>query len=537
MAKKHASRTRPAADFLKTRRTVPLSVVKTKARQHADFLTMSAQELKTVVAQIVHGTPEAKTVKKVLEYRANEKRAAKKRTEASKTATATATVGVADEGATIRRLQGQLEKAQQEVEEKRQRIEYLAAELAKVRHTAANAKHLLQQVRSLVSEDAVDAKAPDWEDNLEKYLKQYDGQKAGAVTAYRPNTARSYENWLKPWVQWLRLNGSVPTAMLIKKYLDEHPHFSKNPHNYNRVGKQIVAFTNSYTNNRVHLVKAKVMNQPAKQHARMDRATYHKIEEYLRKFLVGEAGRKLEEGGKAVFARYLAVYFALTTGARPNEAAYVVYNKALNPLAADRLLPPVWGEFDWEATMPGDSTKTRQDYGWLIKKKRNWFVEMVRRADCSTIGSLGVFQNSLGAAFHDIRQKAGVGECAGTHGSRVNLRSARCYRATKWVQLSAEYRAMKWDDDIPPNPLQHTTPHLTRTTYAEPGADDYNQAVSRCWKKYAEAETLFKRFRRANVAPTTAGMPTTATTVGATTTRARAAAAATRSRAIRKNRR
>lgn len=72
------------------------------------------------------------------------------------------------------------------------------------------------------------------------------------------------------------------------------------------------------------------------------------------------------------------------------------------------------------------------------------------------------------------------------------MRSVRCYIATKWVKLVAEYKAMGWE--MPPeNPLQHTTPNLARSTYAELNASDENQAKKRCLEKYKEAITLFKK--------------------------------------------
>ena len=47
---------------------------------------------------------------------------------------------------------------------------------------------------------------------------------------------------LQPWVTYLLSNGGIPHSMLIKQYLDIK--FSTNPKNYNRVGRQIVFFTN-----------------------------------------------------------------------------------------------------------------------------------------------------------------------------------------------------------------------------------------------------------------------------------------------------
>ena len=82
--------------------------------------------------------------------------------------------------------------------------------------------------------------------------------------------------------------------MLIKEYLDIK--FPNNPDNYNRIGRQIVAFTNEYVNAQVHLVKARTKNQPIKQHAKMKKDFYTKIKKHLESKLKGENGS--DERGK-----------------------------------------------------------------------------------------------------------------------------------------------------------------------------------------------------------------------------------------------
>lgn len=79
----------------------------------------------------------------------------------------------------------------------------------------------------------------------------------------------------------------------------------------------------------------------------------------------------------------------------------------------------------------------------------------------------------------------------GTHGYH-NMRSVRCYKATKWVQICTEYDVMGWDMK-PDNPLQHTTAKLTKNTYAEPGSDNIDQAMRRCVDKYPEAKQKFDK--------------------------------------------
>ena len=99
-----------------------------------------------------------------------------------------------------------------------------------------------------------------------------------------------------------------------------------------------------------------------------------------------------------------------------------------------------------------------------------------------------------------MRKEAGVTKLGPNKGVH-NMRSVRCYKATRWVQICAEYAVMGWD--MPPlNPLQHTTPWLARHTYAEPGADDVNMARLRCANKYPEeAKALFAK-KGINVAGT-----------------------------------
>lgn len=82
-----------------------------------------------------------------------------------------------------------------------------------------------------------------------------------------------------------------------------------------------------------------------------------------------------------------------------------------------------------------------------------------------------------------------------TYGGKYNMRSVRCYHATRWVKICADYKFMEWDDP-PPNPLQHVKPGLTKTTYAEIGADSEEQAIHRCVLRKetrAEAIAILKR--------------------------------------------
>ena len=106
-------------------------------------------------------------------------------------------------------------------------------------------------------------------------------------------------------------------------------------------------------------------------------------------------------------------------------------------------------------------TKTGVDYVWLIPSKRNWFVDMVIKADTAAYKQPYVLADSLRRWFDKMAAAAGIPKVVykdGTEGA-YNMRSVRCYKATRWVQARAEYKAMGWPWP-PPNPLQHTTPHL-----------------------------------------------------------------------------
>ena len=65
------------------------------------------------------------------------------------------------------------------------------------------------------------------------------------------------------------------------------------------------------------------------------------------------------------------------------------------------------------------------------------------------------------------------------------MRSIRCYIATKWIMLCAEYEEVGWSNR-PLNPLQHVKPGITKDIYADKQATDTHKARERCIKKYGE---------------------------------------------------
>ena len=72
------------------------------------------------------------------------------------------------------------------------------------------------------------------------------------------------------------------------------------------------------------LIKAKSKNQPRKQHDKMNKENYSKIKKYLEKRIMNQ-----DDANSRQRLKSLALYFAVVTGSRPNEAAYVVYNKKI----------------------------------------------------------------------------------------------------------------------------------------------------------------------------------------------------------------
>jgi len=91
--------------------------------------------------------------------------------------------------------------------------------------------------------------------------------------------------------------------------------------------------------------------------------------------------------------------------------------------------------------MEAERTKTKRKYEWFIPKKRSWFVEMVKSAENKGIRCVGPLIDAIRECFDKVKRGAGVKEA---DGKKINMRSARCYKATKWVQLCREYDCMGW---------------------------------------------------------------------------------------------
>lgn len=75
-----------------------------------------------------------------------------------------------------------------------------------------------------------------------------------------------------------------------------------------------------------------------------------------------------------MYTKLLALYVLLCTGCRPNEAAYIVFNKSI--FRNDYFLKTIKVEF--KATMPSDFTKTKIDYFWLLPNEMKDVITLIQ---------------------------------------------------------------------------------------------------------------------------------------------------------------
>ena len=76
-----------------------------------------------------------------------------------------------------------------------------------------------------------------WGDRLEEYVEAAERQ------GDRPATLDNLRNYLAPWVEWIRVRGNLPTAQLLRQYLEKDD-FEYARTTYNKVGSAIVKFSN-----------------------------------------------------------------------------------------------------------------------------------------------------------------------------------------------------------------------------------------------------------------------------------------------------
>ena len=192
------------------------------------------------------------------------------------------------------RLPNELVSLRAEIEELKKENQSLREQVEKFEETKTD----LQQAKDKLNvyEDAIKQTTTifntlestirtDWSKTLRDYIEDFQLHISGKEDGgYRVSTPNTYLKWLKPWVEFLEKRGNAPSTMLIKEYLDLK--WWRNPDNYNRIGRQIVAFTNEYVNVQVHLIKARAKNQPIKQHAKMKKDNYTKIKKHIEGILI-----------------------------------------------------------------------------------------------------------------------------------------------------------------------------------------------------------------------------------------------------------
>ena len=83
----------------------------------------------------------------------------------------------------------------------------------------------------------------------------------------------------------------------------------------------------------------------------------------------------------AEIAKYLAIYFVIITGCRPNEAAHIVYNKLYEKRTNS--IYERWGKINYIIKMSQYYTKTEFDYKWYLQSKDDIFINVLRDLDLS----------------------------------------------------------------------------------------------------------------------------------------------------------
>jgi hypothetical protein len=136
--------------------------------------------------------------------------------------------------------------------------------------------------------------------------------------------------------------------------------------------------------------------------------------------------------------KWLCLMVLVHTGCRPAEAAYIVTNATIGANLLARHI------CDYAATCPEVITKTEIDYEWLLPKEHNNVWEHIQKRILS-IAAWESLLHSLYPFYKAILTSLKI--------DKANvMRSIRCWHATEWVKLRAEYIVMGWKN-IPPNPL------------------------------------------------------------------------------------
>ena len=169
----------------------------------------------------------------------------------------------------------------------------------------------------------------------------------------------------------------------------------------------------------------------------------------------------------------------LHTGCRPNEAAFIVYNRSVE-ISTYHFKHT---NSDWRATVPAEHTKTGIEYEWLLPNEIEYVIDIVRRHNDTGYDSSDKLREGLDNFYEkQILLKAGV-PARDPKGKSYSMKAVRKFRATEWAGLHKEYEVMDWKP-YPPNPLQHKSPKMTLAVYAEKGSDNDYKARIRCIEEY-----------------------------------------------------
>lgn len=90
----------------------------------------------------------------------------------------------------------------------------------------------------------------------------------------------------------------------------------------------------------------------------MNQVNYRKIRDYLEVRLKKPIHAADTDKNDYQRLKSLALYFAVVTGSRPNEAAWIIYHKNIK-VNDGKATSIRWGTFTYIAEMPQTATKTR----------------------------------------------------------------------------------------------------------------------------------------------------------------------------------
>ena len=131
----------------------------------------------------------------------------------------------------------------------------------------------------------------------------------------------------------------------------------------------------------------------------------------------------------------LAIYVLLHTGCRPNEAAYIVFNKSIQENDIDERTIKA----NFKATVDQFEAKTNHEYYWLLPKEVNFVAKLIRNNPSTGFETKNQLTDSLRSFWaKQVLEKAKI-ETVSPDSEPYSLRTIRAYRSTEWVKLAKEY--------------------------------------------------------------------------------------------------